>query len=275
MAVLSIALVASGCSSSKKASTASGGSSTSAVASSGVPALSGSINVLAASSLTGTFTALGKSFQAAHPGVTVTFNFGSSGTLSTQITQGAPSDVFASAATKNMNAVGSAADASNPTNFVNNTMEIAVPTANPAKVTSLADPAKSGVRSRFASTPPPCGATAEEVFTNAKLTIKPVTQEAAAKTTISKVTVGEADAAVVYLTDVKAAIDVTASRSRPTSMPRLSTRSRRSPTPNSTVAAAFVANVLSITGQKVLSAGGFESPQPLDPGRTLTPLLFR
>ncbi len=191
----------------------------------------------------------------------MTFNYGSSGTLSTQITQGAPADVFASAATKNMDTVVTAGDASNPINFVKNTMEIAVPSANPAKITSLDDLAKSGVKVALCVDTAPCGATAEQVFTNAKLTIKPVTQEADAKTTISKVTLGEADAAVVYVTDVKAAtgvtgIEIPADVNATTEYPIAPLTHAANPT----TAAAFVAYVLSTTGQNVLSAAGFESP---------------
>jgi molybdate transport system substrate-binding protein len=257
------ALALSGCSSSKSASSSStsAGGSSSAAASSSAPALTGSITVFAASSLTGTFNDLGKSFMAAHPGTTVTFNYGSSGTLSTQITQGAPADVFASAATKNMQTVVDAKDAATPTNFVKNTMEIAVPTANPAKITSLTDLAKSGVKVALCVDTAPCGATAEQVFTNAKLTVKPVTQEADAKTTISKVTLGEADAAVVYVTDVNAAtgvtgIEIPADVNATTEYPIATLTDSK----NSILAAAFVAYVLSSTGQSVLTAAGFEAP---------------
>jgi molybdate transport system substrate-binding protein len=258
------ALALTGCSSSKSsdqaATTAAGGSS-SVPASSSAPALTGSITVFAASSLTGTFNELGKSFMAAHPGVTVTFNYGSSGTLSTQITQGAPADVFASAAIKNMQTVVDASDAATPTNFVKNKMEIAVPTSNPAKITALSDLAKPGVKLALCVATAPCGATADTVFANAKLTVKPVTREADAKTTISKVILGDADAAVVYVTDVKAAtgvtgIEIPADVNATTEYP-IATLTHAA---NPTVAAAFVAYVLSSVGQGVLTAAGFSAP---------------
>jgi molybdate transport system substrate-binding protein len=254
------ALALTGCSSSKSSGSSSS-AGTSAAASSTAPALTGSITVFAASSLTGTFNDLGKSFMSAHPGVTVTFNFGSSGTLATQITQGAPADVFASAAVKNMQTVLDAKDADTSTNFVKNTMEIAVPTANPAKITALSDLAKSGVKLALCVATAPCGATADTVFSNAKLTVKPVTREADAKTTISKVTLGEADAAVVYVTDVKAATGVTgiqipADVNATTEYP-IAPLSHSS---NPALAKAFVDYVLSSTGQSVLTAAGFSAP---------------
>jgi molybdate transport system substrate-binding protein len=255
------ALALAGCSSSGSGGKSSASAAASSAGSSTAPALSGSITVFAASSLTGTFNALGKSFEAAHPGVTVTFNYGSSGTLATQITQGAPADVFASAAVKNMQTVLDAKDADSATNFVKNTMEIAVPAANPAKITALADLAKPGIKLALCVTTAPCGATADQVFTNAKLTVKPVTREADAKTTISKVTLGEADAALVYVTDVKAAsgvtgIEIPTDVNATTEYP-IATLTHSG---NSATAAAFVAYVLSSTGQSVLSAAGFSAP---------------
>ena len=156
----------------------------------------------------------------------------------------------------------SASDATNPTNFVKNTMEIAVPKAQPGQDhRPRSDLAKSGVKVALCVDTAPCGATAEQVFTNAKLTIKPVTQEADAKTTISKVTLGEADAAVVYVTDVKAAtgvtgIEIPADVNATTEYP-IAPLTHAS---NSATAAAFVAYVLSSTGQGVLTAAGFEAP---------------
>ena len=130
LAVAGLAVVAlAGCSSSGSSSTSSCGQFRVRVDS-----VDG-ITVFAAASLTGTFTQLGKQFEAAHPGDTVKFSFGPSSGLATQITSGAPADVFASAAPANMDQVVSAGDASNPQNFAKNSMEVAVPPNNPAKVT--------------------------------------------------------------------------------------------------------------------------------------------
>src|SRR6267378_8150781 len=138
-AVALAAVAVAGCSSSSSSSTASGSSSSSSpsASTSSSAAQTGAITVLAAASLMGTFTQLGKQFEAAHPGDTVKFSFGPSSGLAEQITSGAPADVFASAAPANMDTVVSAGDASNPQNFAQNTMEVATPPNNPAKVTSV------------------------------------------------------------------------------------------------------------------------------------------
>src|SRR4029077_4705597 len=124
------AVAVAGCSSSGSGGSASGASSSPSAAS------TGTITVFAAASLMGTFTQRGQQFETAHPGDTVKFSFGPSSGLATQITSGAPADVFASAAPANMDQVVSAVDASNPQNFAQNTMEVATPPNNPGKVTS-------------------------------------------------------------------------------------------------------------------------------------------
>ena len=260
VAVVCAALATSvaACSSSKNSSS----NTSSAAGSATAPALSGSITVFAAASLTGTFTAIGKQFEVAHPGVKVIFNFGASSTLATQITQGAPADVFASAAPKNMQTVVGAGDAGGSTNFVKNTMEIAVPPSNPGKVTQLSDLAKSSVKVALCQPQVPCGATALEVFKNANLTVKPVTQEADVKATLSKVTGGDADAAVVYVTDVKAAgamvtgITIPEGVNASTGYPIAALTHSQ----NSALAHAFVAYVESSAGRSVLTAAGFATP---------------
>ena len=130
------------------------------MATGGPSSVSGKITVFAASSLTESFTTLGKQFEAAHSGTTITFKFDSSSTLATQITQGNGADVFASAATSNMDSVTSAGDADKPTNFVSNTMEIATPPGNPAKIASVKDLAKPSVKVALCDPAVPCGATA-------------------------------------------------------------------------------------------------------------------
>ncbi|MDQ1743695.1 MAG: molybdate transport system substrate-binding protein, partial [Pseudonocardiales bacterium] len=126
----------------------------------GSTALTGTVTVFAAASLTESFTALAARFEAAHPGVHVKLNFGASSALALQITQGAPADVFASASVKNMTQVITANAATDSRTFARNAMQVAVPPANHAGVTGLADLAKPGVKVALCQAEVPCGATA-------------------------------------------------------------------------------------------------------------------
>ncbi|MBD3783753.1 MAG: molybdate ABC transporter substrate-binding protein [Micrococcales bacterium] len=224
--------------------------------------LTGDITVLAAASLTESFTTLAQQFEAAHPGVRVTLSFGGSSALATQITSGAPADVFASASVKNMDTVVAAGDAKDPKTFAENVMEIAVPPSNPGGVTGLDSLASAGVKTALCQPQVPCGSTAAKVFTNAGLTVTPVTLEPDVRSVLGKVTLGEVDAGVVYVTDVRAAggkvtgieipTDVNASTSYPIAA--------LSKSANAPLAAAFVDYVLSADGAKVLTAAGFRQP---------------
>jgi molybdate transport system substrate-binding protein len=160
--------------------------------------------VFAAASLTETFTALGKTFESGHPGVRVKFNFGGSSTLAQQIDQGAPADVFAAASPATMKQVTDAGLASNPTVFVRNRLEIAVPTGDPSKVKTLKDLTDPKRKVVLCAPQVPCGAAALKALKAAGLTIKPVSQEQDVKAALTKVQLNEADAALVYRTDVKA-----------------------------------------------------------------------
>ena len=256
-----VGLAVAGCSSSTTSSTLSASSSPAAAASSSA-ATTGTITVFAAASLTGTFTELGKQFKAAHQGDTVKFSFGASSTLATQITDGAPADVFASAAPKNMETVVSAGDASNPQNFAKNTAEVAVPPSNPANVTSVNDLAKSSVKVALCQPQVPCGVVAAEVFKNVGITVKPVTLQPDVKSVLTQVELGNVDAGVVYETDVKAAgskvkgVTIPAGQNASTLYPIATISSSK----EMSIAQAFVAYVLSPAGQQVLAAAGFEKP---------------
>lgn len=252
-------LLLAGCGSSSTTGTSS---TTPSAPVSSTPELSGTVNVFAAASLKEAFTKLGRQFEAAHPGAKVVFNFGPSSGLAAQITAGAPADVFASASTMNMGPVVRTAAATSPTNFASNVMEIAVPPNNPANVTQLSDLAKSAVKVALCQKAVPCGVTAAKVFTNAKLTVVPVTQEVDVKAVLTKVTLGEVDAGVVYVTDVRAAgakvkgivipADVNASTKYP-----IATLTKA---PNKATAQAFTDCVLSADGASVLAADGFAKP---------------
>jgi molybdate transport system substrate-binding protein len=212
--------------------------------------------VFAAASLTESFNTIKTKFETAHPGTTIKYNFGGSSTLATQINQGAPADVFASAAPKNMDQVK---DKNTPTTFASNKMEVATPPSNPGHVNQLADLAKSAVKVALCDVDVPCGATAATVFGKAHVTVKPVTREADVKSTLAKVFSGAVDAGVVYVTDVKAAgtkvrgVTIPDNVNATTSYPIATLKNAG----NASLATAFVAYVESSEGQAVLSAAGF------------------
>jgi molybdate transport system substrate-binding protein len=219
----------------------------------------GSITVLAASSLTEAFTRLGRDFEAAHPGSRVSFSFGSSATLATQVTQGAPADVFAAASAGTMRTVTAAGAASHPVDFVTNTLELAVPRGNPAHVTGLADLADTRLRIALCAPQVPCGAAAVTVLAAAGVQAEPDTLESDVKAALQKVTSDEVDAALVYRTDVRAAGDQVEGIEFPESAKAVN----RYPiallagSRNPTTAQAFVDQVLSADGRRVLTEAGF------------------
>ena len=229
----------------------------------GPAAITGDLTVFAAASLTGSFTQIGKDFEAAHPGVKVTFNFAGSSALAQQINQGAPADVFASAAPTNMKQVtDTGAITAGPVTFARNTLEIATPAGNPAKITGIADFARADLKIALCAEQVPCGAAAKKIFDTAKITAAPDTLEQDVKAVLSKVSLGEVDAALVYRTDVKAAggkvegIDFPEAGSAVNDYP-IAVCAKA---PNSAGAKAFVDYVLSDQGRAVLTQAGFEGP---------------
>ena len=217
------------------------------------------ITVYAASSLKDVFTLLGKNFSAANPGTTVTFSFGASSTLGQQLAQGAPADVFASASNSTMQAAVTAGAVSSFSMFATNVLEVATPPDNPGQVQALSDLARAGVTVAVCQPAVPCGAAATQLFAKAGLTVHPVSQEVDVKAVLTKVTLGEVDAGVVYVTDVLAAgakvhgVLIPAGSNVSTSYPiGVVTASKEQAT-----AAAFVAYVLSPAGSAALTAAGF------------------
>ena len=252
-----VALVG-GCSSS--GGSAVGGSSAGATSASEGGGLSGSINVDAASSLTEAFDALKQKFEAEHGATTINITYGASSDLATQIDQGAQVDVFAAASTSAMDGLGD--QAVDPTNFVTNILEIAVPPGNPAAVESVADLARSGVKVALCDPAVPCGAVAQEVFGNAGITVHPAANLADVKSVLAAVESGEVDAGLVYVTDVRAAgdevegvpipADVNASTTYPIAVLK--------DAGNPDLAQAWVDFVLSPAGTGVLTDAGFGRP---------------
>jgi len=226
-------------------------------------ALEGSITVFAAASLKAAFTDLAARFEADHPGTTVELNFAGSSDLVTQITEGAPADVFASADTKNMTKVTDAAlNQGDPVNFATNVLEIAVPPGNPAGIKSFADLAGPDVKLVICAPAVPCGAATVTVETASGVDLTPVSEESAVTDVLGKVTSGEADAGLVYVTDVIGAgdavegIEFDESSEAVNTYPIVALGDSAAPD----VAQAFVDFVAGATGQKVLAAAGFGTP---------------
>jgi len=236
--------------------TASSGSS----AASGV---TGNLTVLAAASLTETFNQIGKDFEAANPGVKVTFSYGGSSGLAQQINSGAPADVFAAASPATMKTVTDAGNANGePTTFVKNQLVIAVPKGNPKGIKGLSDLADPKTKVALCAVEVPCGAAAKKVLDTAGVKVTPVTYEQDVKAALSKVKLGEVDAALVYRTDAKAAtadvdgIEFPESSGAINNYPIVTLKAA----PNPAGATAFVAFVQTEPEIKVLTDAGFQKP---------------
>lgn len=257
VAVVLFGLVTAGCGTSS-----SGSKSTTTMAA--ASKLSGSITVSAAASLTEPFKTIGDRFKAAHPGTNVTFNFGSSATLATQIQQGAPADTFASADQNNMNKLMSAklVDGS-PTIFAKNRLVIVTKPGNPKHVTGLADLPKLDVVS-LCGTTVPCGKYADQILQTARVTIptNKITRGQDVKATLAAVTDGDADAAVVYVSDAKTAGSTVTTVAIPDAQNAIAVYpiATLKASGNKAVSQAFIAYVTSPQGESVLQADGFLPP---------------
>jgi molybdate transport system substrate-binding protein len=266
VAVFGTMAAACGDASPSSTSASTGGpSTTTATLTTAAPKVTGETTVLAAASLTDSFKELGTAFEAANPGAKVTFSFAASSALATQINQGAPADVFASADTANMEKVtgsGGAGTASVPVTFARNKLQIIVGKGNPKGITGLADLAKPGVVYVTAAPAVPIGKYAQQALDKAKVTVTPKSLEADVKAVVTKVTLGEADAGIVYATDVRAAGDKAQGVAIPdehnviASYPIAVVKG----TKNGAAADAFVGHVMSSAGQAVLTEYGFSKP---------------
>ncbi|MER6158241.1 molybdate ABC transporter substrate-binding protein [Streptomyces sp. NPDC001868] len=253
-------LALSACSSSDDSSSAASGSSASGSSS---DELSGTVTVFAAASLKESFTTLGKEFEKAHPGTKVTFSFGGSDSLAASITGGAPADVFASASPKTMAIVTDAGDVSGtPVTFVRNQLEIATLPGNPDKIASLEDLTRSGLKVVLCDKEVPCGAAAQKALDASKLKLTPVSYEQDVKAALTKVELKEADAAVVYKTDVHAAGDKVEGVEFPESADAINDYPivRLKDAQNAQAAKAFIELVRSAEGRRVLTGAGFLTP---------------
>ncbi|MET8770502.1 molybdate ABC transporter substrate-binding protein [Streptomyces sp. NPDC004658] len=251
----------SACSSSSDSSGSSGSTDSSGTPAS--PKLSGTVTVFAAASLKESFTALGKEFEKQHQGTKVSFDFGGSDTLAANITGGAPADVFAAASPRTMAVVTDRKDtAGTPVTFVRNQLEIATVPGNPHKISSLKDLTKSGLKVVLCDKTVPCGAAAQKALDASGVKLTPVSYEQDVKGALTKVELKEADAAVVYKTDVKAAggkvegVEFPESAGAVNDYPIALLKNA----PNTEAAKAFIALVRSAEGQKVLTEAGFLKP---------------
>ncbi|MCK9795870.1 molybdate ABC transporter substrate-binding protein [Isoptericola sp. 4D.3] len=223
------------------------------------------LTVFAAASLRGSFEDLAAQFEAAHDGVDVRLSLAGSSDLAAQVQQGAPADVFASADTATMDRLVADDLVSAPRDFATNTLEIAVPPGNPAGVTTLADLADPGVALVLCAPQVPCGAASARVADAAGLDLAPVSEEQSVTDVLGKVVAGEADAGIVYVTDVAAAGDDVEGVELPEAADAVNTYPIATVThgddgARADLAQEFVDLVLSDDGRRTLAGHGFGAP---------------
>jgi len=230
---------------------------------SGTEASSESLTVFAAASLRQSFTEIGSQFETDNPGVSVEFSFAGSSDLVTQLTQGASADVFASADTRNMDRAAQAGLLEGaPVTFASNTLTIAVASGNPAHITSFRDLAREGLNVVVCAPQVPCGAATETIEKSTGVQLNPVSEESSVTDVLNKVSSGQADAGLVYVTDVAgadgkvAAVDFPEAADAVNSYPIATLKD----TENADLAGTFVAYVTGEVGRRVLSGAGFSTP---------------
>lgn len=228
-----------------------------------MPTASGNVVVFAASSLTEAFTEMGSAFTAANPDADVTFTFAGSGDLVTQITQGAPADVFVSADDSNMKKLTDAGESiGNPMSIAKNTMEMIVEKDNPKAITGVADLARADLIVVLCADTVPCGKNAAAILENAAVTASPKSLEDKVKGVVTKVSAGEADAGIVFVTDVKAAkgaadgVEIPAEINVISNYPVVVTKEATNPK----AAQAFIDFLAGDVGQAILAKYGFLAP---------------
>jgi molybdate transport system substrate-binding protein len=224
----------------------------------------GELHVFAASSLTEAFTAMGQRFESTHRGLKVTFSFAASSTLAQQIDDGAPADVYVSADERDMALVTDAGGATDPKAIARNRLAIVVDKDNPKHITGLSDLAKHDVVFVLCAPEVPCGRLGAAALAAAGVTAKPASLEENVKAVVSKVTLGEADAGIVYATDVKAAGDdargVAIEGADDPSLEAVYPMAVTKQVANQAAARAWIDYVLSADGQATLAGYGFLAP---------------
>jgi molybdate transport system substrate-binding protein len=226
-------------------------------------AVAAKIVVFAAASLKPAFTQISQQFKTENPGASVDFEFAGSSELATQLTQGATADVFASADTAQMDAVAKAGLlAGNPTNFASNTLAIVTAPGNPKKIGSFADLGKPGLNVVICQRPVPCGSATQRIEDSTGIHLNPVSEELSVTDVLNKVTTGQADAGLVYVTDARSA----GSKATTVNFPEAAGAVNVYPiavlknAPQPTPAQKFVALVTGNTGQNILAQSGFAKP---------------
>ncbi|GGG01570.1 molybdate-binding protein [Rhodococcoides trifolii] len=260
LAALSVLALVAGCSSD---SGSEADPSTTAAQSSSADAVTGDLTVFAAASLKSTFTELGSQFEAAHPGTTVNFSFAGSSDLVTQLTQGAPADVFASADTANMTkAVDANLVSGSPVNFATNTLTIVTAAGNPKRITSFADLNKPDTAVVVCAPQVPCGSATTKVEQSTGTALTPVSEESSVTDVLGKVTSGQADAGLVYVTDASGAGDKLTAVPFPEASGAVNTYpiATLTGTTNDAAAQAFLDLVTGEDGRRVLADAGFAGP---------------
>jgi molybdate transport system substrate-binding protein len=228
------------------------------------PEVTGPLVVLAASSLTEPFNEMGRRFQTIHPAVSVSFSFGASSTLVQQVRSGAPADVLATADDPSIQDAVKAGSVARPVAFARSRLAIVVAKGNPKGIAGLADLARPGLIVVLCAPEVPCGRYAAQALARTATPVEPRSLEPNVKGVMAKVALGEADAGVVYQTDVKAGGDRVEGVTIPADQNVVATyfvAPLRQPR-NASLATAFVDFVRSEEGRQVLSFVGFEPVGP-------------
>lgn len=222
----------------------------------------GTLTVFAAASLKKSFTEIGEQFEADNPGASVEFSFAGSSDLVTQLTQGASADVFASADTKNMDKAVQAGLAADPVSFASNTLTIAVAPGNPRHVTSFQDLTREGLNVVVCAPQVPCGTATNKVEEATGVHLDPVSEESSVTDVLNKVSSGQADAGLVYVTDVAGSDGKVTAINFPEAVDVVNTYpiATLKGAKDADLAREFVSYVTGEVGQRVLGEAGFGKP---------------
>jgi molybdate transport system substrate-binding protein len=245
------------------ATTAAQSSTTTAPPTTTTTPVTGNITVFAAASLTAAFTEVGTAFTKANPQAKATFSFDASSALVAQIIQGAPADLFASADTANMTKLTQPGlNAESPVVFATNLLGIIVPKGNPKGITGVADLASPDLKVVLCADGVPCGTYAKQILASADVTVTPVSLEQNVKGVVTKVTAGEADAGIVYVTDITAAGDAAQAVAIPADINVVAQYPIAAVKTTKLLATsdAFIDFLTGSAGQAILAKYGFDEP---------------